>query len=34
VVAFDIKPTPGESSGAVIANAKRTLIAAWGRLSV
>jgi len=25
---------PGETSGAVIANAKRTLIAAWGRLSV
>jgi sugar phosphate isomerase/epimerase len=34
VVAFEVKPMPGESSGAVIANAKRTLIAAWGRLSV
>ena len=32
VVAFEVKPLPGESSGAVIA--KRTLIAAWGRLSV
>jgi sugar phosphate isomerase/epimerase len=34
VVAFEVRPLPGESSGAVIANAKRTLIAAWGRLSV
>jgi hypothetical protein len=32
VVAFEVKPLPGESSGAVIANAKRTLIAAWGRV--
>ena len=34
VVAFQVKPMPRESSGAVIANAKRTLIAAWGRLPV
>ncbi len=34
VVAFEVKPLPGESSGAVIANAKRTLIEAWARLSV
>ena len=34
VGAFEVKPLPGESSGAVIANAKRTLIEAWARLSV
>lgn len=32
VVAFEVKPQPGETSGAVIANAKRTLIEAWARL--
>jgi sugar phosphate isomerase/epimerase len=34
VVAFEVKPLPGETSGAVIANAKRTLVEAWARLSV
>ena len=34
VVAFQVKPMPRESSGAVIANAKRTLLEAWARLSV
>jgi sugar phosphate isomerase/epimerase len=34
VVAFEVKPQPGEISGTVIANAKRTLLAAWARLSV
>lgn len=32
VVAFEVKPTAGESSEAVIANAKRTLRDAWARL--
>jgi hypothetical protein len=32
VVAFEVKPAPGETSGAVIANAKRTLMAAWAKL--
>ncbi len=32
VVAFEVKPLPGETSGAVIANAKRTLQEAWARL--
>jgi len=32
VVAFEIKPLPGETSGAVIANAKRTLLEAWARV--
>jgi hypothetical protein len=34
VVAFEVKPLPGETSGAVIANAKCTLLEAWARLSV
>jgi sugar phosphate isomerase/epimerase len=29
VVAFEVKPLPGETSGAVIASAKRTLLEAW-----
>lgn len=29
VLAFEVKPEPGESAGAVIANAKRTLKQAW-----
>ena len=32
VVAFEVKPTPNESSAIVIASAKRTLIEAWARL--
>ena len=32
VVAFEVKPLPGETSGAVIAGAKRTLIEAWGQV--
>lgn len=33
IVAFEVKPLPGESSEAVIAGAKRTLQAAWARLA-
>jgi sugar phosphate isomerase/epimerase len=32
VVAFEVKPTPNESSAVVVANAKRTLLEAWARL--
>jgi sugar phosphate isomerase/epimerase len=32
IVAFEIKPVPGESSTAIIAQAKRTLRAAWQRV--
>ncbi len=32
VVAFEVKPYGGETSGAVIANAKRTLMEAWSRV--
>ena len=32
VVAFEVKPMPDETSEAVIANAKRTLLEAWARL--
>jgi sugar phosphate isomerase/epimerase len=32
VVAFEVKPMAGESSAAVIAGAKRTLLEAWARL--
>jgi sugar phosphate isomerase/epimerase len=32
VVAFEVKPAAGESSGAVIANAKRALMEAWARV--
>ncbi|MDH7499988.1 MAG: sugar phosphate isomerase/epimerase family protein [candidate division NC10 bacterium] len=32
VVAFEVKPMPGESSEAVISGAKRTLLEAWARL--
>ena len=32
VVAFEVKPLAGETSGAVIAGAKRTLIEAWARV--
>lgn len=32
VVAFEVKPMPGESSELVVANAKRTLLEAWARL--
>jgi len=32
VVAFEVKPQPGDTSAAVIANAKRTLLEAWARL--
>jgi sugar phosphate isomerase/epimerase len=32
VVAFEVKPLPGETSGTVVANAKRTLIEAWSRV--
>jgi sugar phosphate isomerase/epimerase len=32
VVAFEVNPLPGETSGAVIANAKRTLLEAWARV--
>lgn len=32
IVAFEVKPQPGESSEAVIAGAKRTLLDAWARV--
>ncbi|MBI2163901.1 MAG: sugar phosphate isomerase/epimerase [candidate division NC10 bacterium] len=32
VVAFEVKPAAGETSGAIIANAKRALVEAWARL--
>jgi sugar phosphate isomerase/epimerase len=32
VVAFEVKPLAGETSGAVIASAKRTLLEAWARV--
>lgn len=32
VVAFEVKPLPGETSGAVIAGAKRTLMEAWAQV--
>jgi len=32
VVAFEVKPLPGETSGAVIAGAKRTLLEAWAEV--
>jgi len=32
VVAFEVKPLPGETSGAVIASAKRTLLEAWAQV--
>jgi sugar phosphate isomerase/epimerase len=32
VVAFEVKPLPGETSGAVVASAKRALIDAWRHL--
>lgn len=32
VVAFEVKPMPGESPELVVANAKRTLLEAWARL--
>ncbi|MGH7363743.1 MAG: sugar phosphate isomerase/epimerase family protein [Candidatus Methylomirabilales bacterium] len=32
LVAFEVKPQPGESSGAVIAGSKRALLDAWARL--
>jgi sugar phosphate isomerase/epimerase len=32
IVAFEVRPQPGESSDAVIAGAKRTLVEAWARL--
>jgi hypothetical protein len=32
VEAFEVKPLPGETSGAGIAVAKRTPIAAWGQV--
>ena len=31
VVAFEVKPYADETSGAVIANAKRTLMEAWAK---
>jgi hypothetical protein len=31
-VAFEVKPAAGETSGAIIANAKRTLTEAWARV--
>jgi len=34
VVAFEVEPLPGETSGAIVASAKRTLLEAWARLSV
>jgi hypothetical protein len=34
VVAFEVKPLPGETSGAIIASVKRTLLETWARLSV
>ncbi|HEX6971980.1 MAG TPA: TIM barrel protein [Limnochordia bacterium] len=33
IVSFEVKPQPGESSALVIANAKRTLIAAWAQVA-
>lgn len=32
VVAFEVKPLPGETSGAVVAGAKRTLLEAWAQV--
>ncbi len=32
VVAFEVKPLPGQSPDVVVANAKRTLMEAWARL--
>ena len=32
VVAFEVKPLPGETSGAVVAGAKRTLLQAWAQV--
>lgn len=32
VVAFEVKPAEGETSGAIIANAKRTLVEAWAKV--
>ena len=32
IVAFEVKPLPGESSEMVIAGAKRTLVEAWSRV--
>jgi len=32
VVAFEVRPHQGDTSAAVIANAKRTLLEAWARL--
>ncbi len=32
VVTFEVKPTPGENSDLIVANAKRTLREAWARL--
>ena len=32
VVAFEVKPAAGETSGAIIANAKRTLVEAWAKV--
>jgi sugar phosphate isomerase/epimerase len=32
IVAFEVKPLPGETSGAIIAGAKRTLMEAWAQL--
>ncbi len=32
MLAFEIKPAPGESSKAIIAQAKRTLRQAWQRI--
>ena len=34
VVAFEVKPYGDETSGAVVAQAKRTLLEAWARLEV
>lgn len=34
IFSFEIQPMPGESSEAVIAGAKRTLVAAWAQLEV
>ena len=31
-VAFEVKPLPGETSGAVVAGAKRTLLQAWAQV--
>ncbi len=32
IVAFEVKPLPGESSEMVIAGSKRTLLEAWSQL--